>query len=153
MESRVSQSTFVTKRKTIGITILLLFTAATGVYVFGVLGWDGLTTRAKRQLWRERVRAVFREIELGLTQQQVLEIAPKHGWMHPRSNIVSDAEIRLGTPIEFGASNWILILTFSDGKLVSARVRTEDNINRKYKPVGAPEDIVDSDVLTNERNY
>jgi len=146
----VSQSIFLTKKKNVGIATLLLFTVATGIYVFGVLGWDGLTTRAKRQLWHDRVRAVFREIEPSLTQQQVLEIAQKHGWMNPRSNIVSDAEIRLGTPIEFGASNWILILTFSDGKLAAARVRTEDNINRKYKPVGAPEDIVYSYILTDE---
>jgi len=149
MELRVSQSIFVTKRKTVVIAILLLITSATGVYVFGVLGWDGLTTRAERELWHERARALFGNIRPQLTQDEVIEIAKKHGWSGIRT-YVSNQEIRLYAPIEFGASNWVILFGFSDGKLISAKVRTEDDINWKYKPVGAPEDIVYSHTLTDE---
>ena len=133
-----------TSIKFLGITILTLCLLAVvfgAFYAFYIAGWDGLTTRAERQLWRDRIRVVVREIEPDLTQEQVLQIARKHGWKNPSAGIISNAEMRLGTPIEFGASNWILILTFSNGKLVSAKVRTEDDIDWKHKPVAAPEDI------------
>lgn len=123
------------------VVLLLLLIAPAAVYVFGVLGWDGLTTRAERNLWHERARALFGDIRPQLTQDEVIEIAKKHGWSGIRT-YVSDQEIRLYAPIEFGASNWVIILRFSGDKLSSVRVKTEDNLNSRYKPKGAPEDIV-----------
>ncbi len=120
--------------------LLLIFPVA--YYLFSVLGWDGLTTMSSRELWRNRIKSFFQDIELDLNQQQVLKIAKTNGWDNPNACVVSSNEIRLGTPLELGASNWIVILKFKNDKLISAIVRIEDDINSQYEVKGAPKDII-----------
>ena len=116
----------------------LLVSLSTGVYVFGILGWDGFSTRAQRELWREKSRRLIEDTHLGMTEEDVLKISENYGWINERI-IIRETEIRLYNPIEFGASNWVIIFGFSDGKLSSVRVRTEDiiNDNPRYKPKDA----------------
>ena len=115
---------------------------AVGVYLFGIVGWDGLTTRAERDLWRARSRSIIAELRLGMQLGQVLEIAHRQSW--PEDRIwEKGTRMILSSPTEFGASNWVIVLGFSEEKLSSVRVRTEDSISDDplYRPDDAPEDI------------
>lgn len=44
------------------------------------------------------------------------------------------------TPYRFGATDWILVVTFDRGHVVAVRVGTSDDLSRR--PVGAPPDRI-----------
>jgi hypothetical protein len=97
-----------------------------------------------KESWHDRAIIVFSDVKIGYTKEQVLEIIHSYNW--PETLILNkDAEIRLFTPFEFPASNWIIIFSFSDGKLSYAKVRRESGPDSPYRPNGAPEDLRSSD--------
>jgi len=117
----------------IGFTILCI----SMVLIARITGWD---TPEKRQLWRDRSKALIADMEPGLSREQIINIAQKHGfpkeWAHER-----DSEMYVGTPGELGATNWVIRFGFSKDKLIYVKVRTDDDIVSKYKPKDAPDDI------------
>ena len=129
------------KRITIISVFLALLIAISffgGRYLFITVGWDGLTTRVERQYWREMVRRTISDLQLGLSKNQVEQIVKNHNWQNYCMH--SESEIKLGTPIEFGARNWIVYLAFENDLLTEIKIRTEDSIFRH--PKDAPPDIV-----------
>ncbi len=125
------------------IIVLVLLLAAT-VYVFHKAGCFIFNTQGQRDIWHKKTKELFANIKPGLTQSQLLELARLHGWSDIRT-YVGTSQVRLYSPFEYPASNWILIFDFANGKLTSARVRRESqdfDTDSKYKPKDAPEDIV-----------
>jgi hypothetical protein len=120
------------------LLLLLLFALAK----FGILILSGLNifpTRAEQKLWRERSKSIVAEIQLGSTRDEVIQTIGKYNWWDDKT-WKDRSEIRLYTPIEFGALNWIVLFEFSDDKLSSVRVRTKTSPDSKHQPKGAHED-------------
>jgi hypothetical protein len=44
------------------------------------------------------------------------------------------------TPLEFGATNWMVWIVVNEGKVTSVRFRTEDSMDLDFKPRGSPAD-------------
>lgn len=120
------------------VIALLAFLCASLTFVFRLIIQD---TPEKRRLWRDNSRAVIADIKPGLSREQVISIAKEHGFSENQID-EEDTEISLHTPPEFGASNWIIRIGFSGDKLIYVKVRTIDDIDSKYKPRDAPEDII-----------
>ena len=68
------------------------------------------------------------------------DYAPQNKYGLPVGGSADEGELRLRTPVEMGASNWLTILTFEDGYLTAIKVRTENSLF--YRPEDAPPDIV-----------
>ncbi len=118
-----------TAKKRLVVVSMLTILAVIAIYVFGVIGWDGLSTRRGRTLWRERSCSLIKVIGPEFSKENVVKIAQEHGfsknWMiHRRAS-----EIRIYTPLEFGACNWVIRLKFMDNKLTHVMVRTEDDLD------------------------
>ncbi len=105
------------------------------IYFLDVFG-----TTNKKDLWQSISIDLIKDVKLGFNTEQVIRIAKEHGFSEKQMH-KKDSEIRIYTPIEFGASNWVIRLGFSDDKLIYTKVRLEDNIESEYLPKGAPEDI------------
>jgi hypothetical protein len=80
------------------------------------------------------------DLKLGFEKSRVRELIQKHGFANVRI-MDQPSEIRIYTPLEFGAGNWVIIFGFSEDKLITIRVRKEDNIYSQHPPRGAPDDI------------
>jgi len=128
------------------VVILVSSILSIGVYLFCKVGWDGMTTKSQRELWRNKTRSVISDLRLGMSERDVRDVLRKnnygpqnkYGW--PVDGSADEGEMRLRTPVEMGANNWLTILTFEDGYLAAIKVRTEDSI--LYRPEDAPPDIV-----------
>jgi hypothetical protein len=98
-------------------------------------------TSERRALWRERSIAIISDMKPGLSREQVITIAQKYG--SPKERIdMRNSEMYLRTPLEFGATNWVIRFGFSNNHLIYVKIRTEDNIGSERKPKGAPEDVI-----------
>ena len=114
----------------------LLFVA---FHIIGEAFFD--PSREHVEFWHEKTRAVFSDLELGSTKDEVLEIIEKHSW--PENQVsIQESMIVLRTPFEWVARNWWLLLGFEGDKLVSAKVRTESTPSVDIWPLGAPRDLV-----------
>jgi hypothetical protein len=119
------------------VFLMLLATIFIGRHLFITVGWDGLTTRVERQHWRDKVLAIYEELQLNMSTDRVKQVLDNHGW--PTNLIdITQSDIRIATPLELGAQNWIVYLTFKNGLLSQAKVRMEDSID--IKPKDAPPD-------------
>ncbi len=93
----------------------------------------------QREFWHAKVNSLFNEIKPGMTREKVTEIIDTQSW--PEEMIYADESvIRLRTPFEWLAKNWIVYLFFYEGRLSCARVRDESSY--KYKLPDAPNDII-----------
>lgn len=98
-------------------------------------------SREHLEFWHEKTRALFSDLELGSTKDEVLQIIQKHSW--PENQVyIKQSEVRLCTPPEFLAGNWQIFLGFDRDKLVSAKVRTSSAPNARVWPLGAPPDLI-----------
>jgi hypothetical protein len=98
-------------------------------------------SREHLEFWHEKTRAVFSDLELGFTKDEVLQIIQKHSWPEDQVSI-KQSEVVLYTPFEWLASNWWISLGFDRDKLVSAKVRTNANPDARIWPLGAPRDLI-----------
>ncbi len=131
-----------TKIITLITSVIIFFALFCFIVIVGFRIITGDTSE-RRSLWRQRSREVISNITGGLSREQVIKIAGEHGFTVADSRIYNEpSEVRLYTPLEFGASNWVVLFGFSNNKLIYVKVRTEDNIVSKYKPKDAPEDII-----------
>jgi hypothetical protein len=120
------------------ISVITLIAISGFIFVAGVR-WVMGDTSERRALWRDRSRDLISDTDPGLSPEQIIAIAQKHGfakeWIHRR-----DSELYASTPGEIGATNWIIRFGFSGDKLIYVKVRTLDNIDFEH-PKDAPEDI------------
>ena len=49
-----------------------------------------------------------------------------------------DADVVAATPLEFGATNWLVWIVVKEGQVTAVRFRTADSL--KFKPPGSPAD-------------
>ena len=106
-------------------------------------------SREHLEFWHEKTRAVFSDLELGSTKDEVLQIIQKHSWPEDQVSI-KQSEVVLYTPPEWLAGNWWIFLGFDRDKLVSAKVRTSADPNARLWPLGAPRDLIQP---LNEREH
>ena len=106
-------------------------------YLLVMTGWDGFATRANRLLWRERVLATYDDIRPGMTEAELRSTVLRHGWPR-RFSVRSDSCLTLRTPIQFGATNWWLVVDIKEGEVDRVGVRSEDRPN--VRPDAAPPD-------------
>jgi hypothetical protein len=57
---------------------------------------------------------------------------------HLRCKHTRDSDILAETPLEFGATNWIVLFGMEKDAVYAVRIRTADSI--KYQPPGSPAD-------------
>ncbi len=104
-------------------------------------GWDGLSTRSSREWSRLRVKYVVSHLEPGDSKERVSSLI-REVWPEDTPVHQEGEEWVFYTPVEMGARNWVLILTFDgDEKLESAKVRTHDSFHRRPSEPGVPSDI------------
>ena len=116
-----------------GFMILIGFTAI-GIFLFTDV--DPLVSREERMFWRSKASELTSELHVGMSRQQVNTILASYGWSNIKKE---DNEIRIWTPPELRAGNWIIRITFDQDELRSVRFGTADNIYKR--PEGAPPDI------------
>lgn len=122
------------------LTCLIPLLLVVLLYTFHWVGNFLFNKPEQIEFWHEKVQNVFADVKVGLTKEEVLKIANAHNW--PKNLVyIGASKIRLHTPFEFPASNWIIVFDFSDGKLTYAKVRGESSPDSPYRPQGAPEDI------------
>ncbi|MBW8035814.1 MAG: hypothetical protein FVQ79_09340 [Planctomycetes bacterium] len=132
------------QRRLITILIVFFFLLITliffgGNYLINKGGWGIFPTPLERQQTRDRICRFVEDLQLGLSKNQVEEIVNKHDL--PDISVSHEkSEIRLRTPIEWGAQNWVVYLIFENDLLSEIKIRTEDS--RSHKPKEAPPDIV-----------
>ena len=75
-----------------------------------------------------------------MEHQDVLETLKQEDWPDDLISEQEKTDLRIETPLTFGAKNWILHLAFEDQKLTSLKVRTKDSA--QLRPHGpAPPDL------------
>lgn len=121
----------------IGVPSLVIVGLLICVYIFVVIGWDFLSTRSERRLWRKKTHEFVKTLDSNTTREKVLEYLSDSEWKKARV-YEKDSMIIILTPMEFGAGNWIIELLFDSGKIKSVRVRTEDDPKFKLPPSDAP---------------
>ena len=89
-----------------------------GRYLFVTIGWDGLTTHVERQSWRDRICYIVEDLQLGMSKDQVEQVADKHDWRYSYVVGSKQSEVQLRTPIELWAQNWIVYLTFKNQRML-----------------------------------
>jgi len=121
----------------VGLFLLLIFTM-----MFGIFLWRF----ASREASREELLRFRNQIEVGYTKEQIKSVFVSGNYKHLELlEFANDAANTHGnvwhvsTLLEFGASNWVLWLYFSDSRMTSMKVRLEDSEN--IKPHDAPPDI------------
>ncbi len=128
-------------KKAILIILLAILSFVAFNYVFHKVGTAITNKPGQREFWHAKVNSLFNEIKPGMTREKVTEIIKAQSW--PKEMIYADeSEIRLRTPFEWLAKNWIVYLEFSEDKLAGARVREESTPAYKHKLSDAPNDIV-----------
>lgn len=81
---------------------------------------------------------IMSELNIGDEREKIEKIMCS--FENSQIRLVKEADKKwvIETPLEFGASNWILIIDFYDNKITSLRIRTEDSVLNK--PHDAPPD-------------
>lgn len=98
-------------------------------------------SREHLEFWHEKTRAVFSDLELGSTKDEVLQIIQEHSW--PENQVsIKQSMVVLYTPLEIMGGNWLIFLGFDRDKLVSAKVRTSSAPKGRLWPLGAPRDLI-----------
>jgi len=97
------------------------------------------TRHAKQHEFRNKITALANELSTHQSNKEELRrllTEPRFQDLVLRED--SPNEWLVETPIEFGATNWVLYLDFNDSTIVEVRVRTADNENAH--PREAPAD-------------
>jgi hypothetical protein len=119
----------VRRRIVIGLLAVVVIGAVAAYF-----GWESLIQKeARRELMAFRAG-----VELGADADSV-----RKQFDATRARRLDLHEIRtnlwvVGTPLQFGAGNWVLYISFQDSMVHELKVRTEDS--KDYRPRGAPPD-------------
>jgi hypothetical protein len=89
---------------------------------------------------RAEVTALFHQISTGELIATIRERV--RGRDYPHLHVASDADglLIVGTPLEFGAQNWMLVVVHDEGRVVGVGIRMEDSL--RLHPRNAPEDNI-----------
>jgi hypothetical protein len=105
-------------------------------YVFIEIGWDGLTTKQSRKMWRQKILVIYHDVNLGMTKKQVEEIIHAHHWPEELQYQI-ESFLLLNSPMEMGSQNWFLNIELDKKeKVIGIKIRTTDG----PKPANSPED-------------
>lgn len=117
----------------------LAITFAVIAVTLGILFGDHIGAEWHARDAEREVIDLAKKIPDGATPGQVAEVFAwgDYDYLKLRTHGTRDQWF-FHTPYRFGASDWILVVTFDRGHAVSVRVGTSDNISRR--PEGAPPD-------------
>jgi len=90
-------------------------------------------------LRHQNIANMMQIIKLGYSKEKTEEILLKAKSPNFKLEKINQGEWILSTPLEFGATNWLLVIDFKNDKVASLKVRTSDSMN--IKPDSAPNDI------------
>lgn len=93
---------------------------------------------ARQDEYHTKVVALMSEISEHRNQEEVRRLLSESRFQGLTLRQDSSKDWEVETPIEFGATNWVLYMEISDSRVVALRVRTADSA--KDHPVGAPPD-------------
>ena len=124
------------------ITFRKIFFASTVIclvvffYLIFILGWDGFTTAKSRSEWRQKIIAVYNDIHVGMSKEQVEKMINEHKW--PVDLVYREKDLFfLNSPMELGATNWTCVVELEKGRVIKVKVSTSDG-----RLKGAPDDKV-----------
>ena len=103
------------------------------------LGEDGYVTEAEREVSRQQVKVLFRDLQSGMTHDEIRDLASGLDRLEfPKTN---SKVWRIPTrPVTLMSVEWVVSMEFDDdGKLLGAIVGTYDNV--AASPSRAPEEI------------
>jgi hypothetical protein len=107
--------------------IVVVVLAVVGYYSWWILrSGDSFRTRASNAANRAALTHLHTEIRLGNGYEDVLRTYWRRRTPELRLHADNAAEWRVAMPLEFGASDWNLILGFHDGRVTRVTVRTSD---------------------------
>jgi hypothetical protein len=92
---------------------------------------------------RNALTAMHRDIALGSNFQAVLQAFYRHRTTETNIVVLKPQLLRVNTPLEFGAENWVLLVELSEDKVVGVRMRTSDFASPSPEvppPPGSPPD-------------
>jgi hypothetical protein len=122
-------------RRVLGCFFVSLCIAAIG---FNVLFGNRLRNRGSR----EALALIMNTLSPGDSQERVREVFASHRTYRLRLRERSEDYWEMTMPLEFGATDWCLLVDFDEGKVSAIRMRTSDGIHRR--PEAAPDDKVSS---------
>ena len=87
---------------------------------------------------KSEIRSLARALEIGMTRDEFEHVFENGSFVMLSMQLSSNDNLLIRTPLQWGAANWVMWVTFSDNKITSIRIRTQDSMNEK--PRGAPDD-------------
>jgi hypothetical protein len=92
---------------------------------------------------RVALTAMHREITLGDTYEAAMETFYRHRTGTTKLLVLKPQLLRVNTPLELGARNWVLLIEFEGGKVSAVRMRESDFASTSPQvpsPLGSPKD-------------
>jgi len=97
----------------------------------------GMFTRHNRQAWRDRVHSLYSQIIPGMSVDALRATIAKHEWTNGR-NEWEDTRVLVSTPMALGATNWCLVVEWTNNAVTAVRVRNPNSW--ELLPPNAPAD-------------
>jgi len=121
-------------RYTWSTTIVMLVMGSLGYFCHKHI----VRTQQQRRLSRNAIISLMNKLQVGDTAEDVESAVRLH--RAARLQLVKNSRDAwtVTTPLEFGATNWLLYIDFRNQRVVRLRIRTEDSID--FKPPEAPAD-------------
>jgi hypothetical protein len=113
--------------------------AALTVGVLAVILWDSpFSSFLHRDRNRREVLALYEDLQLGMTKQQVGDVMDSGKYPHLQFYRGDTGKWSGSAPLEFGAGNWVVLIEFLREHVSALRVRTADSDHDH--PAEAPPD-------------
>ncbi len=93
---------------------------------------------ASGRMAENEIIALFNQIELGMSQQQLYKLAAEGAYQKLKLQQVSEDLLSVQTPLRWGAVNWVMWVDFHEGRVRGVRIRLQDT--KQVRPSGAPAD-------------
>jgi len=132
------------KKNLFSLLVLIAFTAIfiqLGTYRPATEGWEPGEWSffpSERQDNRERAARLYRKLRVGQTGEEVVKLVTAHGWPDELVHgSLAEGYLRLETPMEIGAHNWVIALNLHENVVKNVDIYTPDAPNRE------PHDLYD----------
>jgi hypothetical protein len=127
--------------------IAVIVALVVGMTWFVFLGGDVFRSHSANVPKREALVRIHSAINVGDSYDAVLQTYWSHRTRYLQLFAESPEYWRVAMPLEFGASDWTLILEFRNARASAVQVRTSDSPHRGgYRPEEAPKDKDDGTV-------
>jgi len=107
------------------------------LFVVSLRIWNE-STMEEQLKQREQLQLITTDLQLSMTEAQVLEVLGKHEWT---SFAEMEDEIMLSTKPQLLATDWKVRLFLEDNRLTAIKYCNADNIEKG--PDGAPSDVTE----------